>query len=248
MNEINIGEVAARLDNKLRSTFVTDYLASVGIPAMGFPWVVDEHFSTKQKLLARFNVSPSNHCNSPLPWDSDSWAPALDAATLIGSTVFSDPQRLRMPSAVDSFEILPGVSPPRQGYIHVVTSSREARLAADITVHDESGKALAAFEQMHFAEIEGTPGANASVESLVHRLAWIPATLAEKPRSFHHIVIISASRDCQCQTYEEQLAQMNIKSTILDSPTRLVENRDHLVSRLMQWSYTSLDKLRMSAR
>lgn len=41
MNEINIEEVAARLANELKSTFVTDYLASVGIPAKGFPWVVD---------------------------------------------------------------------------------------------------------------------------------------------------------------------------------------------------------------
>ena len=230
MNDINIGEVAARLDNKLKATFVTDYLASVGVPAMGFPWVVDEHFSTKQEMLAKVNVSPSTHCSSPLPWDGDSWAPILDAATSIGSTVFCDPPRLRMPSAVDSFEILPGASPPRQGYIHVVASSREARLAADITVRDENGKALAVFEQMQFAEIEGNPGANASVESLVHQLAWIPATLAEKPRSFNHIIIISAYRDCLCQKYERQLAQMDIKRTILDSPTRLMENRDLLVT------------------
>ena len=230
MNDINIGEVAARLDNKFKSTFVTDCLASVGIPAMCFPWVVNEHFRTKQEMLARFNVSPSTHCSSPLPWDSDSWAPAHDAATSIGSTVFSDPPRLRMPSAVDSFEIFPGASPPRQGYIHVVASSRDARLAADITVHDESGKALAVFEQMHFAEIEGTRGTNASVKSLVHQLAWIPAKFAEKPRSFNHIDIISASRDCRCQMYEEQLAQMNIKRTVLNSPTRLMENRDFLVT------------------
>ena len=227
-NDINIREVAARLNHKLKSTFVTDYLASVGVPAMGFPWVVDEHFSTKQEMLVKVNVCPSTQSSSPLPWDGDSWAPVLDAATSIGSTIFSDPPRLRMPSAVDSFEILPGASPPRQGYIHVVASSREARLAADITIHDENGKALAVFEQMQFAEIEGTPGANSSVESLVHQLAWIPATLAEKPRSFNHLVIISAHRDCLGRKYEEQLDQMDIKRTILDSPTQLTENRDLL--------------------
>ena len=228
MNDINVGEVATRIDNELKPTFVTDYLASVGVPAMGFPWVVDEHFGTKQEMLAKVNVSPLTDNGSPLPWDGSSWAPILDAATSIGSTVFFDPPRLRMPSAVDSFEILPGASPPRQGYIHVVASSREAHLAADITVHEESGKALAAFRQMQFAEIEGSPGASASVESLVHQLAWIPATLVEKPRSFDHIIIIAAYRDHLCQKYEEQLAQMNIKRTILDSPTRLTENRDLL--------------------
>ena len=230
MIDINIGEVAARLDNKLKSTFVTDYLASVGVPAMGFPWIVDEHFSTKQEILAKFNVSPSTHCSSPLPWDGGSWAPVLDAATSIGSTLFSDPPRLRMPSAVNRFEILPGASPPRQGYIHVVASTRETCSAADITIHDESGKALATFEEMQLAEIEGTPGANASVESLVHQLAWIPATLAEKPRSFNHIVVFSTSRDHLCQKYEEQLAQMDIKRTILDSPNQLTENRKLLVT------------------
>ncbi len=229
-NDINIGEVAARIDNRIESTFVTDYLASVGVPAMGFPWVVDEHFTTKKEMLAKVNVSPSTDSSSPLPWDGDSWAPILDAATSIGSTVFSDPPRLRMPSAVDSFEILPGASPPRQGYIHVVASSREAYLAADITVHDESGKTLAIFRQMQFAEIEGTPGASASVESLVHQLVWIPASLSEKPRPFSHIIIIATYRDCLCQKYEEQLAQMDVKRTILDSPIRLMENRDNLVT------------------
>ena len=225
MNDINIGRLAAQIDNKLKSTFVTDYLASVGVPAMGFPWVVDEHFSTEQEMLAKVNVSPSTDSSSPLPWDGDSWAPVLDAATSIGSTVFSNPPRLRMPSAVDSFEILPGASPPRKAYIHVVASSREACLA-DITIHDESGKALAVFEQMQFAEIEGTPGASASVESLVHQLVWIPATLAEKPRPLNHVIIIAAYRDHLCQKYEEQLAHMDVKRTILDSPIRLVENRD----------------------
>ena len=230
MEDINIGEVAARIDNKLKPTFVTDYLASVGVPAMGFPWAVDEHFSTEQEMLAKVNVSPSTNSSSPLPWDGDSWAPVLDAATSIGSTIFSNPPRLRMPSAVDSFEILSGVSPPRQGYIHVVASSHEARLAADITIHDESGKALAIFGQMQFAEIEGNPGASASVESLVHQLAWIPATLTEKPRSINHIIIIAAYRDGLCQKYEEQLAQMDIKRTILDSPIQLMEEGNLLVT------------------
>ena len=230
MKDINTEEVAARIDNKLKSSFTTDYLASVGVPAMGFPWVVNEHFGTKQEMLAKVNVSPSTDSGSPLPWDDGSWAPILDAATSIGSTIFFDLPRLRMTSAVDSFEILPGASPPRHGYIHVVASSNKAQSAADITIHDENGKALAVLRQMQFMEIEGTPGASSSVESLVHQLAWVPARLAEKPRSFDHIIIITACRDRLCQNYEKQLAQAELKKTILDSPVRLAENRDHLLT------------------
>ena len=229
-NDINVGDVATRIGNKIKSTFVIDYLASVGVPAMGFPWVVDEHFSSEQEMLAKVNVSPSTDSSSPLPWDGDSWAPVLDAATSIGSTIFSKPPRLRMPSAVDSFEVLPGACPPRQAYIHVVASSRETCLAADITIHDESGNALAVFERMQFAEIEGTPGASTSVENLVHQLTWIPATLAEKPRPFNHVVIIAAHGDTLCKKYEEQLAQMDIQTTILSSSIQLMKNRDLLVT------------------
>ena len=124
-----------------------------------------------------------------------------------------------MPSAVERFEILPGASPPRQGYIHVTDASQGDSLGADITVHDQEGRALVAFSRMQFAEIEGNPLANARVEDLVHHLSWVPAALTEQPHQLNRVFIVASHRDGLCQKYEEQLAEIHIKTTIVDPPT-----------------------------
>ena len=44
---------------------------------------------------------------------------------------------------------------------------------------------------MRFSEIEGTIGASGSTESLVHQVAWAPATFSEKLHSISSVVLIS---------------------------------------------------------
>lgn len=68
---------------------------------MGFPWAVTEHFGNLKEMIARVDVAPDVKSESPLPWDAHSWAPMLDAATSVGSTIFFDDPKLQMPAQID---------------------------------------------------------------------------------------------------------------------------------------------------
>ena len=191
---VDVAAVKARIGSKLKNSFSIDYLSGVGVSAMGFPWAVTEHFGNETEMIARVDVAPDVVAGSPLPWDPQSWAPIFDAATSVGSTLFFNEPRLRMPAQVNKVEVHSDAVPPKIGYIHV----REAKgtgLAVHVDILDESGRPLASIENMRFAEIEGTIGASGSVESLVHQLSWPPISLAEEPLSLGHIVFISKAMD-----------------------------------------------------
>ena len=53
--------------------------------------------------MARVNVAPD--AAEDLPWDSYSWASMLNIATSVGSTLFFNEPRLRMPAQVDRVEV-----------------------------------------------------------------------------------------------------------------------------------------------
>ena len=145
-------------------------------------------------MIARVDVSPDTPASSPPPWDIESWAPILDAATSISSTIFFNTPRLRMPAQVGSVRILPDGLPPKTGYIHVQAyDSKE--LAVDVNVLDESGNVLGRIANMRFAEIEGTVGASGSVESLVHQVAWPPMPLTEQPLPLGQVMVVSKDQE-----------------------------------------------------
>ncbi|MCJ1371537.1 6-methylsalicylic acid synthase [Loxospora ochrophaea] len=195
--------IKARIGTQLKNTFSIDYLDSVGVSAMGFSWAITEHFGNEKEMIARVDVAPDAAAQAPLPWDSQSWAPILDAATSVGSTLFFDQPRLRMPAQIDRVVICSQDPPPKTGYLHVQEASGSA-LAAHVSVLSEEGEILARFNSMRFAEIEGTPGVSGSVESLVHQVAWPPASLAEKPLHLDQAVLISGD-DGLAKQYTESL-------------------------------------------
>lgn len=146
-------------------------------------------------MIARVDVSPDTATDTPLPWDASSWAPILDAATSIGSTLFFGTPRLRMPAQVSKVIFHSSALPPKIGYIHVLSASTKEDLAVDVNVLDASGHLLVSISTMRFAEIEGTVGASGSVESLVHQISWPPMPLAEKPLALGHVMVISPDQD-----------------------------------------------------
>ena len=184
---------------------------------MGFPWVVTEHYGNIKEMIARVDVAPATE-GSVLPWDPNSWAPILDAATSIGSTLFFDSPRLRMPAQIDSVKLYEGAVPPKIGYIYVHEDTA-SKLSVHITVTDIEGNSLVAFQSMRFAEIEGTPGVSGSTGSLVHQLAWPPATLANNPLQFKHVVL--ASKDALAlQIYQKTFNRLNITEQTI-SPSEI---------------------------
>ena len=185
----DIAAIKARIGTKLANNFSMDYLDKVGVSAMGFPWAVTEHYGNLKEMVARVDVAP-DMATKDLPWESHSWAPMLDAATSVGSTLFFNEPKLRMPAQIDHVEVYTQGLPPKTGWLYV-EEAKNAGLAVDVWVLDESGEPLLKFTAMRFSEIEGTPGASGSTESLIHQIAWPPTTFSEKPLEVSNVVIIS---------------------------------------------------------
>lgn len=216
--DVDISSTQARIGTELKTTFSIDYLAGVGVPAMGFPWAVTHHVGNTKEMLARVDVSPATAADASLPWSATSWAPIFDAATSIGSTLFYEAPRLRMPAHVTNLTIRAGAVPPKIAYIYVQEASASINnLAVNVTITDETGKAVAKFTKMRFSEIEGTPGAKESADSLVHQLAWTPAALSENPSQFSHVVLVGSDTNNLMKDYRLQLAQREVKTTCISS-------------------------------
>ena len=190
---VDIPAIKTQIGSKLKDTFSIDYLSGVGVSAMGFPWSVLEHFGNEKEMIAKVNVAPGVAKGSAMPWHAHSWAPMFDAATSIGSTLFFNEPRLRMPAQINKVTVHVNTAPPQIGYIHV-REATQTELAVDLDVISESGQVLASMENMRFAEIEGTIGASGSVESLVHQIAWTPIPLAEQPLALGHVMLISEDK------------------------------------------------------
>ena len=188
--KLDIPAIKARIGTKLADNFSVGYLEKVGVSAMGFPWAVTEHYGNLKEMIARVDVAPHAAEDSVLPWDEYSWAPILDAATSVGSTLFFDDPKLRMPAQIDRVEVYTDDPAPKTGYLYVEKSTNSG-LAVDVCVLNNRGESLASFFCMRFSEIEGTPGVSGSTESLVHQLAWPPATFTEKPLPLAKVVLIS---------------------------------------------------------
>ena len=190
LSRIDIASIRNRLSTRLKNNFTIDYLDKVGVSAMGFPWQITEHWGNSKEMLARVDVSPITSVSDPLPWDSYSWAPLLDSATSVGSTLFFDEPRLRMPAQIEKVSFLSSDPPPKIGWLYVQEATDTA-LASHVTVANEDGQILAKFTSMRFSEIAGTPGVSGSVESLVHQVVWPPAQLAETPSDLRRILLVS---------------------------------------------------------
>ena len=224
---VDVEAIKARIGTMMKNTFSIDYLADVGVSAMGFPWAVTEHFGTRQEMIAKVDVAPEIASGSALPWDAQSWAPILDSATSIGSTLFFDQPRLRMPAQVSKVQIYPGAIPPKVGYIHV-QEAKDTDLAVDVAVLGEDGSPLAMIESMRFSEIEGTLGASGSVESLVHQLSWPPVALAEEALPLGRVTIISETPEL-VMTAKEALMTKAASVSIASSPQELTADTQSLV-------------------
>ena len=212
--QINIEATKVRIKDKLPPKFSMDYLDKVGVSAMGFPWAVTEHYGNLKEMLARVDVAPDLPAGATLPWDANSWSPILDAATSVGSTIFFDNPKLRMPAQIEKvhFFVEHGMPPPKTGYLYVEEASENKNPAVHVSVCDDDGRVVAKFQSMRFSEIEGTPGVGGSVESLVHKLAWVPAPLANSAAPWESAVLVADDE----ATLARYRAQLKLKMRIQD--------------------------------
>ncbi|KAF2276779.1 6-methylsalicylic acid synthase [Westerdykella ornata] len=214
---IDIVGITKRIGQELSKTFTIDYLAAVGVPDMGFPWTVLSHYGTTKEMIALVDVCPEKKDNESFPWQPSSWAPVFDAATSIGSTIFFNEPRLRMPAHVANLTVVRDAAPPKMAYIYVKDSSEgNIGSASDVTVTDEHGSVLAKFTSMRFSEIEASRKGKDDMQGLVFDLAWPPARLCEVPYALEHIVFVGD--ESRIAGYQSEVNQRGIKATRITSP------------------------------
>lgn len=196
-------------------SFSIDYLAGVGVSAMGFPWKVLEQYGDSAEILARVDVAPGLEVPD---WDKSSWAPFLDAATSIGSCIFFAEPRLRMPSQVQQIGVFTENNPPKVGWVHV-KKDPSCETGCDIRVLGDSGELLVKFSSMQFAEMEGVSNSNTTIGGLVHRVAWPPVRPAEEPIRIEHVVLVCSDTSLR-QQYAKTLPD-HVRSLQLARPAEL---------------------------
>ncbi|KAH7014669.1 6-methylsalicylic acid synthase [Macrophomina phaseolina] len=218
---IDLADVRKRLPETLPPSFSIDYLANVGVAAMGFPWQVVEHVRNDDEFLAVVDADPQT-TGASAHWGGQSWASVLDAMTSVSSTVFWKQPLLRMPTAVDAVTLLPGAVAPKTSYMYVRRRAHDAHeFAADVLVCDEQGTVLVDVEKLAFAGIEGNADSSSTNthSGLVHRVAWPPAQLAEEPRQFDEVVFLAPeSAAATVQAWSAELGRQAVRVRLEPEP------------------------------
>ncbi|KAI0864625.1 6-methylsalicylic acid synthase [Xylaria cubensis] len=186
---IDIRAIQERIRTILPNNFATDYLVKIGVEGIAFPWQVVEHYGNSKEMIVKVDMDPSVQV---LAWDEHSWAPLLDAATSVGSAIFFNDIKLKIVSGIDRVDMYSSKAPPKIGYLFIEDTSDAKTPAADVTVLDEQGFQLAKFTSMRFSEVEGARGVSGGVDSLVHRMAWVPPKFSETGRELGDVVLVSS--------------------------------------------------------
>ncbi|KAK6355279.1 hypothetical protein TWF696_004391 [Orbilia brochopaga] len=215
--QFDIASTKQKLKTTLKPSFATEYLASVGVPDMGFPWKVIEHFGDRDEMLSKVDTAPGI-ADGSLPWAKTSWAPALDAATSIASSIFYKEPVLRTPAQIDEVIVASGFPIPKTVYIH--TTVAHGPWTVNVSVLNEQGQEVACFKSMRFSAVEGTPGVSGSMESLVHQISWVPAKLEEEAFHLRHVVFLSERTD-RLVTYSRELRRRKISATVISNAAEI---------------------------
>ncbi|MEU5266200.1 type I polyketide synthase [Amycolatopsis sp. NPDC021455] len=165
-------DVVARCATELDPGSPIERLATVGVAAMGFPWVVGELREGDGELLARVGA--------------DTWAGLLDAALSVASTAFPGPQVLRMPARVGRVEIF-GEDVPAEAWIHTRVSADPDTV--DVAVLAADGTTLAVLERLAYGRLDTEAAPDTPPAHLVHEPVWRPAP-AVVARTADSIVVV----------------------------------------------------------
>lgn len=185
---LSISGIQSRIGTKLSKNFAWNYLQSIGVSGIAFPWAVLEHFGNEKEMLVKMDMDPNSQ---KLPWDSTSWAPFLDAATSVGSSIFFKSVRMRIVSGIDQVLFVSDAMPPKIGYLFIQEASEGDNLKADISVLGEDGELLTKVKGMRFADVEAFGDKSKGVDSLVHQLAWVPPKFSESPLPMSNVVVVA---------------------------------------------------------
>lgn len=216
----DIRDIQKRIATVLPNDFAWKYLQDIGVSGIAYPWTVLQHYGHAAEMLVKMDMDPG--CDA-MTWDARSWAPFLDAATSVGSSIFFNTPKMRIVSAIEEVLFVSQDPPPKVGYLYIEEATDSRSLAADISVLSEAGELLAKLKSMRFSDVEATLDKTAGVDALVHRLAWVPPTFAESPLALDNVLFVCFDEEL-FRSYTDGM-QSSVKSLLrirsideLDSP------------------------------
>ncbi|MFH8476549.1 beta-ketoacyl synthase N-terminal-like domain-containing protein [Streptomyces sp. NPDC018000] len=162
-------------------------LASVGVPAMAFPWRVERLERVPEGLRADI-VAPDERALG-----ATTWAPLFDAALSMAAVAFPGPAVLRVVAGAG--HVWTTGEPPARARIEARVEGpvADAHGTVHVRIAAEDGRTVAVLAGVRYAgaEVEtrpGTPG------DLLFRMDWKPLSLegADAPRPPRSLVLIGA--------------------------------------------------------
>lgn len=188
----DVANIKERIGTILPNSFAWDFLQKIGVSGIAYPWAVLQHYGNEKEMVVKMDMSPEH---SVVTWDIHSWAPFLDAATSVGSSIFFNSPKMRIVSGVDQVLFVSQKAPPKIGYLYIEEANDSKSLAADISVLNEQGELLAKLKSMRFSDIEVTSDRTTGVDALVHQLAWIPPVFSESPLAMDQVLLVCADEE-----------------------------------------------------
>ncbi|KAI1861841.1 hypothetical protein JX265_009344 [Neoarthrinium moseri] len=216
----DVEDIKKRIGTRLPNSFAVDYLTKIGVEGIAFPWQVTEHYGNTKEMIAMVDMDPEAQ---ELSWDPMSWAPMLDAATSVGSSIFFSEPKLRIVSQIDRVSLYSSEPLPKICYLFIEEGTDAQSPASHVSVLSDQGLLLAKFTSMRFSGVEDAVGASGSVDSLVHRMDWIPPKFSEKPHPLVQVAVVSTDQVVAKQYVEKlQLGADKVFSCLsakdLDNP------------------------------
>ncbi|KAF2680119.1 6-methylsalicylic acid synthase [Lentithecium fluviatile CBS 122367] len=186
--KFDIKSIKKRIGTVLPNGFAWEFLQKIGVSGIAFPWAVLEHYGNNKEMIVKMDMDPNS---GSMNWDSQSWAPFLDAATSVGSSIFFSDPKMRIVSGIDQVQFVSDRSPPKLGYLYIQDANDDKSLAADISVLDQEGELLAKLQSMRFSDVGVVSDRTTGVDALVHRLAWVVPAFTEDPLSLDNVLLVS---------------------------------------------------------
>ncbi|KAL1608443.1 Type I Iterative PKS [Paraconiothyrium brasiliense] len=208
-----VESIQERIGTVLPNGFAWDLLQKIGVSGIAYPWTVVKHYGNDKEMIVKMDMDAEQDA---ITWDSSSWAPFLDAATSVGSSIFFNSPKMRIVSGIDQVLFF-SQAPPKVGYLYIEEANDSKSLAADINVLNEEGELLAKLKSMRFSDVEGASDRTSGVDALVHQLAWVPPVFVENPLAVDHLLLVCDDEELS-QSYTDDL-QQTIAKILLHVPS-----------------------------
>lgn len=181
-------DIRKRIGTRLPNNFAKEHLSSMGVSSMAFPWSVLEHLGNEKEMLVQVDIQTDADM---LPWDAQSWAPLIDAATSISSCILSKSTTMRIVSGIDKVIFVSKDTPPKIGYLFIQRRQGEEPKRVNVDILNDDGTRLCRLDGMQFSDIDAGCHTGLRIDSLLYRLVWVRPALRRTPLPIEKVVLIS---------------------------------------------------------